>query len=185
MGKLKILSMTFILLVGCKPDYRSIFTVLNENEEAAPTRGVTDFESQWFQYPDSTCRNLNNLCVVKYYVNGDTVFTSEKYHFVSLGYSRDEDCTLAYQHIIFFDRSQKSNSDGWYMIRIDKSNIPREPNTHISSIALRAYYGDRYDNTEGRPHADAHLFNATKEVGAASDRNVLSPQLEKLYEFIK
>lgn len=181
---LKYLLPIFILLVGCKTETRNIFTELNDSDYAALTTGLTDYESQWFQYPDSSYQNLNNLLVVKYYVNGDTIFTSEKYHFITLGYSWDKDSTQAYQHIIFFDRSQSPDSDGWYRIVIDKTNIPREPETHISSIALRSYCGDKYDYKH-KPHADAHLFNATKEIGAARDRNTLSPQLSKLYEIIK
>lgn len=184
MLKLKILSVALVLLTGCKNVTKSIFTELNDFDDVAPTTGVTDYETQWFQYPDSTAREREDLCVVKYYVNGDTIFTSEKYHFISLGYSWDADTTLAYAHIIFFDRNQNVDSRGWYQLVIDKDNIPREPGTHISSIALRCYCGDKYDYRH-RPHADAHLFNATREIWAARDRNVLSPQLEKLYDIIK
>lgn len=146
---------------------------------------MADYESQWFQYPDSSCLNLNDLLVVKYYVNGNTIFTSEKYYFMTLGYSWDKDSTLAYQHIIFFDRSQSPNNDGWYQIVIDKTNIPREPDTHFSSIALRSYCGDKYPDYRHKPHADAMLFNATKEIVSARDRNILSPELNKLYEIVK
>lgn len=180
-----LIFMPFLLsLVCCSQNSKSKFTELNESEKAAVTSGECNYESQWFQYPDSNLRDLHNLLVVKYYVNGDTLFTSEKYHFVSLGYSWDVDTTLAYQHIIFFDRKQKPDSNGWYRTVIDKENIPREPETHISSIALRSYCGDSYDYKH-KPHADAMLFNATKEVASGRDRNVLSPKLLKLYETIR
>lgn len=171
-------------LAGCTNHRSTVFNELNDSETASSTAVEADYESQWFQYPDSTCLYLNNLCVVKYYVNGDTLFTSEKYHFVSLGYSWDANSTLAYMHMIFFDRKQEMDSNGWYRIVIDKDNIPREPGTHISSIALRSYMGEKYDYKHN-PHADAHLFNATKEVTAGRDRNILSPQLSKLYKTIR
>lgn len=175
---------SLLLAVSCTNHRNNVFTELNGSENAAITSGASDYESQWFQYPDSNLRDLHNLCVVKYYVNGDTLFTSEKYHFVSLGYSRDADTTLAYSHIIFFDRKQEKDANGWYQIVIDKETIPREPGTHISSIALRAYMGEKYDYKH-QPHADAHLFNATREVAPGRDRNVLSPELSKLYQTIR
>lgn len=184
MNYLKIIIPSMILMVGCTNHGNNVFTELNGSENAAMTSDVSDYESQWFQYPDSNCIDLHNLCVVKYYVNDDTLFTSEKYHFVSLGYSWDADTTLAYSHIIFFDRKQNLDRNGWYRIVIDKENIPREPGTHISSIALRAYMGEKYDYKHS-PHADAHLFNATKEVAPGRDRKVLSPELSKLYETIR
>lgn len=184
MKSLKLVIPMLVLAVGCTNHRNNVFTELNDAENAAFTSGVSDYESQWFQYPDSNLRDLHNLCVVKYYVDGDTIFTSEKYHFVSLSYSWDADTTLAYSHIIFFDRKQNPDNNRWYRIVIDKENIPREPGTHISSIALRSYCGDKYDYKH-RPHADAMLFNATKEAGAGRDRNVLSSQLSKLYETIK
>lgn len=185
MKKLEIILLCSLLAVCCTTNGKSsIFTDLNESEESAETSGVSDYESQWFQYPDSNLRDLHDLVVVKYYVNGDTLFSSEKYHFVSLGYSWDTDTTLAYSHIIFFDRKQNPDSNGWYRIVIDKENIPREPGTHISSIVLRAYMGEKSDYKH-QPHADAHLFNATREVAPGKDRNVLSPELSKLYQTIR
>lgn len=184
MKRLSIIIPFLLSLAGCTNHRSTVFNELNDSETASPTAVEAEYESQWFQYPDSTCRYLNNLCVVKYYVNGDTLFTSEKYHFVSLGYSWDADSTLAYMHMIFFDRKQEMDSNGWYRIVIDKDNIPREPGTHISSIALRSYMGEKYDYKHN-PHADAHLFNATKEVPAGRDRNILSPQLSKLYKTIR
>ncbi len=184
MSKLKILLPIFILLLSCNTERRNVFTELNDTPDVAPTSGVKDFETQWFQYSDSTGYNLNDLCVVKYYVNGDTIFSSEKYSFASIGYSWDEDTTLAYHNIIFFDQNQKRNKDGWYSIVIEENYIPREPETHLSSIALRSYRGNRYDY-KNETHADALLFNVSKEIEAGRDRNVLSPQLKKLYETIK
>lgn len=185
MKSLKLVIPILLFAVGCTNHSSSIFTELNDDENVAFTTGMSDYESQWFQYPDSNLRDLHNLVVVKYYVNGDTLFSSEKYHFMSLGYSWDADTTMAYMHMIFFDRKQNPDSNGWYRIVIDKENIPREPGTHISSIALRSYFGEKYPDYKHRPHADAMLFNATKEVGVGRDRNVLSPQLSKLYETIK
>lgn len=167
-----------IIFVGCS----------TKNAESTSSEslfgGTAEYETQMFCYPDSTCRHLIDLCEVRYYVEDSIIYTSEKYHFITLGYSWDNDTTLAYTHMIFFDRRQEADSTGWYKLVIDKNNIPREPGTHISSIALRSYCGDKYDYKH-LPHADAMLFNATKEIASARERNTLSPQLSKLYELIK
>lgn len=143
------------------------------------------YESQWFSYPDSTYRNRIDVCKVKYYVGGNIIYTSEKYHFLTLAYSWDCDNTLAYQHIVFFDKSQERDAGGWYTIVINRDDIPREPDTHLSGIVLRNYIGDKYTCNTGDPHADAYLYNSSLELSAGKDRNTLSPQLTKLLPIIR
>ncbi len=153
------------------------------NTERRNQSKTTQYETGWFSFPDSTYSHRIKLCEVKYYVNQDTLFTSEKYHFLTLGYSWNDDDSQAYQHIIYFDKRQQP-CNGWYHIVIDSMTIPREPDTHLSSIVLRSYVGDKYDY-KNRPHANAYLFNATTEIEADRDRNKLSKELSKLYNIIK
>lgn len=143
------------------------------------------YETQWFSHPDSTYLNRVEVCEVKYYVDSNKIYTSEKYHFLTLAYSWDNDNTLAYQHIIFFDKSQERNDEGWYQIAINRNEIPREPATHLSGIVLRNYIGEKYTCNTGDPHADAYLYNSSLELSAGKDRNTLSPQLTKLLPIIK
>lgn len=141
-----------------------------------------EYESQWFSYPDSTYTGRATLCKVNYYVSGDTLYTSEKYHFLTLVYSWETDSTLAYQHIVFFDREQ-TDSAGWYRLPLNREEIPREPQTYLSGIVLRSYMGDKYDY-KNKPHADAYLYNIFRGV---SDDNVqhLTPELQKLLPIIQ
>lgn len=160
---------------------------MNDSEYTSQTRGLQRFESQWFVYPDTSFRKLHRLCVVKYYVSNDTLYTSEKYHFVSLIYSNDSDNSMMYQHMIFFDKKQNTNVDGWYSVHLDKNSIPREPDTHLSGFVLNAYIGNKYPNavSEHKPHANAYLFNATKEIEYENERDELSEELKKLIDIIK
>ncbi len=154
--------------------------------ESRGERNSPSYETAWFSYPDSTYCSRVKLCEVNYYVNGDTLFTSEKYHFLTLVYSWDEDNSMAYQHIIYFDKSQEADPKGWYHIVIDQYNIPRESATHLSGLVLRSYMGEKYDYKKpGQPHANAYLYNATTEIDADRERSKLSKELSKLYEIIK
>ncbi len=65
MLKFKLIFLASLLLASCNKENKNIFTELNNSESVSQTTGVSDYESQWFQYPDSTCRKLLDLCVVK------------------------------------------------------------------------------------------------------------------------
>lgn len=144
------------------------------------------YETGMFTIPDSTLRGeRHDIWKVKYYVNGDTLFTSEKYHFLSLVYSYNETNEMAFQHIEFFNKQQAANADGWYQITLADADIPYEPDTHLSGIVLRSYLGDKYDyKAYYHAHADAYLFNNTMEMAADRDRNELTQQLRKLLPYI-
>lgn len=186
------LSLALVMMcAGCKSNETSsttcddIYTAFNFSENSSPTGGVTDYESQWIRFPDSTCLKSHDVCVVKYYVEDDVLYTSEKFHTVTLIYSNDKDNSMAYQNMIYFDKEQSPDKNGWYKIRINKDDIQRRPDTHISGIVLRSYIGNKYPQIVGKPHANANLFNSTKEIDTDNDRNELSPQLVKLYQIIK
>ena len=160
-----------ILLTG------AILSACTDRETIQP-----EYESQWFSYPDSTYTGRNRLCEVNYYVSGDTLYTSEKYHFLTLVYSWETDSSLAYQHMVFFDREQ-TDSAGWYRLPLNREAIPREPQTYLSGIVLRSYMGDKYDYKH-KPHADAYLYNIFRNV-SDDDVRQLTPELQKLLPTIK
>lgn len=142
-----------------------------------------EYESRWFTYPDSTRTGRNRLCEVNYYVSHDTLYTSEKYHFLSLVYSWDEDSTLAYSRMVFFDRTQ-TDSAGWYHLPLNQEDIFwREPGTHLSGIVLNSYIGNKYEY-KNKVHADAYLYNNYKRT-SEDDVRRLPPQLQKLLPIIK
>lgn len=95
------------------------------------TPSVANYETGWFTYTDSIGGPVKQLCEVRYFVHGDTLFTSEKYHFLTLAYSFDDDSTLMYQHIIYFDKEQQPDVNGWYHIVFNRNTIPRESGTHL------------------------------------------------------
>ena len=146
---------------------------------------TTDYEIQWFTYADSVGGPVKQLCEVRYYVNGDTLFTSEKYHFLTLAYSFDDDNTLMYQHIICFNKDQQPDKNGWFHIVFNRDDIPREPGTHLSGIVLRNCITPLRPTKEGDDHANAYLFNATTEMPRGRDRDKLTPQLSKLLHTIR
>lgn len=164
-----ILGLSWLFLTSCKYD----------------THKDANYETLWFTYTDSVDGPVKKLYKVKYYVNGDTLFTSEKYRFLTLAYSFDDDGTLLYQHIIYFDTDQKQDADGWYHIVFERDEIPREPGTHLSGIVLRNCITPLRPDTIGENHANAYLFNSTIEMPRGRDRNTLSPQLSKLLPAIK
>lgn len=146
----------------------------------------TEYETAMFSSPDSTLTSRTNLCEVRYYVNADTLFTNEKYFFVSLTFSDDNDADKHYDQFVFFDKSQQPNKDGWFHIIFDRKDIYREPNSHVSAIVLRSYMGDKYDYANPKlPHADAYLYNTTDYIAAGRYRNELTPQLSKLLPIIQ
>lgn len=169
MKDILIILLAGLLLAACRPT----------------TSAGTDYESQWFTYTDSVGGPVKQLCEVRYYVNGDTLFTSEKYHFLTLAYSFDDDNSLMYQHIVYFDRTQQPDRNGWYHIVLNREDIPREPGTHLSAIVLRNCITPLRPPKEGEDQANAYLFNATTEMSRGRDRNLLTPQLSKLLPTIK
>ena len=162
-----------ILLIGCGTSH------------TAPAQSEDTIETAMFSYPDTAEFGVrHDVCPVKYYVRGDTIFTNERYHYLNLVYSYDCDSTMAYHKIIFFDRDQ-TPEDGWYELHISQDPPQRIEDTHISGIVLRGYRDKYHPEGNGLPNADAYIFNAAKEIAASSEKSELSPQLSKLLPYIK
>lgn len=163
-----------------------IATIFTACSHTTPNDYSAEFETAWFSYPNDDLSSRTDLCEVKYYVNGDTLFTSEKYFFVSLSYCDNDDVSKHYTQFVYFDKAQKPDERGWYHIIFNRNDIWREPNSHLTSIVLRSYMGDKYSyDKPGTPHADAYLYNITDYIHHGQDRKELTPQLKKLLPAIK
>lgn len=144
-----------------------------------------EYETAMFAYVVDVKKPCAKLCDVKYYVNRDTSFSSEKYRALGLYYSKDDDNSLLYLYMVIFDIKQSPN-EGWYFLTLSDKDIPRIPDTHLSAVIMRNYSGE-LEEALGPNHtwADAVIYNNAKEVAHRQDRNVMMPQLQKLYPYIK
>lgn len=169
------LVLTGILLSGCS----------ERRVSCSPENPDLDYETTTFAYVVDVKKPRAKLCDVKYYVNGDTLFTSEKYRALGLYYSKDDDNSLLYLYMVIFDIKQSPN-EGWYFLTLSDKEIPRIPDTHLSAVIMRNYCGE-HEEALGPNHkwADAVIYNNAKEVAHRQDRNVMLPQLQKLYPYIK
>lgn len=125
---------------------------------------------------------------VSYYVNGDTLFTSEPYRSFCMFFSDMEKDSIVNMNYVAFDLTQKPNEDGWYLISLGNyKNNPKDyhrlPNTRLSAVVLRAYFNGMPD-TMFSPSANAVLYNGTKTMAQSRERNKLDRQLKKLLPYI-
>ena len=170
------LTLTGIFLSGCS----------SERIPESPDTPDSDYEITTFAYVVDVKKPRVKLCDVKYYVNGDTLFSSEKYRALSLYYSKNVDNSLSYLYMVIFDIKQSPNDDGWYFLILSDKEIPRIPDTHLSAVIMRNYSGELEEGL-GPYHAwaDAVIYNNAKEVAHCQDRNEMTPQLKRLYPYIK
>ena len=161
-----------------------LFLATNCKNDSSNSEGTPDYETAEFTYLPNVGAERIKLCDVKYYVNEDTLFSSEKYHTLYVGYSTERDGKLSYVYSIFFDTKQKPNDKGWYYITLSDAEIPRIPFTYLSSIRLRNYFGPLNQKFEGS-WPDAVLFNMCPEIANGQDRNTLTPELTKLLPYLK
>ena len=143
------------------------------------------YETSEFTYLSDNRSKRVKLCDVRYYVNGDTLFTSEKYHALFLSYSSDSTDNLSYTVAVYFDTSQQANVYGWYYLTLSDADIYRIPLTHLSAIRLRNYYGNLVNLNESYCWPDAVLYNATQEIVYGQDRDTITSQIAKLLPFIQ
>ena len=170
------LVITGILLSGCA-DGR-----VPANQDSP----YSDYETTTFAYVVDVTQPRVKLCDVNYYVNGDTLFSSEKYRALSLYYSKDDENSLSYLYMVIFDIKQSPNDDGWYFLTLSDKEIPRIPDIHLSAVIMRNYCGELEEVLEpNHTWPDAVIYNNSKEVAHRQDRNVMMPQLQKLYPYIK
>ena len=154
------------------------------NEEPITASNECYETSEFTCLPDNRSKRVK-LCDVRYYVNGDTLFTSEKYHALFLSYSNDSTENLCYTVAVYFDISQQANDYGWFSLTLMDADIDRIPLTHLSAIRLRNYYGNLVNTNENYCWPDAVLYNVTKEIVHGHDRDSITPQIAKLLSYIQ
>lgn len=143
------------------------------------------YETSEFTYLQENRSKRVKLCDVRYYVNGDTIFTSEKYHALFLSYSNDITDNLSYRVAVYFDTSQQANDYGWYYLTLQNKGIPRVPGTILSSIVLRNYIGPLIEEKSGVYWANTVLYNIRKDMFVGQDKNIISPEIHKLLPYFK
>ncbi len=177
MRKLPFLGLTFMAL--------NLVASCVHSTECKDKACQDEYETQVFTFQETIDSPRHVLCKVSYYVNDDTLFTNERYHFVNLIYSSDSTGEMSYMHMIVFDRNQKPDVDGWYHLTFADEYIPRISGTHLTGIVRRNYYGPLYDASKHTGHPDAYLYNETPNTTEAPTSHSLTPQLKKLLPYIK
>lgn len=187
-----LLSVLIISVFSCGrvKTYEQEESVFNEHEKLNQMPSVVtedkNFETSTFTSIPGKDMTRVPLCPVIYYVEDGVLYSSEKYHALYLVYSNDSTNKMTYQYSIIFDTKQEPDSAGWVSLDFKGVDIPRIPNTHLSGIIMRNYYGPLVDeSTHSHGWPDAVLFNSTKEIANGRDKNMLNPQLEKLLNYIK
>ena len=122
---------------------------------------------------------------IKYYVNEDTLFVSEKFHTLMIGYNWNDSGDIAYEYTLFFNLKQERNENGWYYLTLLNKGIPRVPGTILSSIVLRNYIGPLIEEKSGVYWANTVLYNIRKDMFVGQDKNIISPELHKLLPYFK
>lgn len=71
-------------------------------------------------------------------------------------------------------------------LTLSDKEIPRIPDTHMSGVIMRNYSGE-LEEALGPNHTwpDAVIYNNAKEVAHRQDQNEMTPQLKRLYPYIK
>ena len=141
-----------------------------------------------YMLKDDPDLRLRDLCPVLYYAKDGILYTSEKYYVLQLSYSQDSDSTLSYTYLVFFDRTQEPNADGWYSLDLKDKDIPRIPSTHLSAITLGSYYGGLFTDYSSncvRSRSLGYLYNICNQISEGREMNTLNDNLENILPYIK
>ena len=94
MRKLPFLGLTFMAL--------NLVASCVHSTECKDKACQDEYETQVFTFQETIDSPRHVLCKVSYYVNDDTLFTNERYHFVNLIYSSDSTGEMSYMHMILW-----------------------------------------------------------------------------------
>lgn len=177
-----------LLLSGCSGQSGKD-NVRNNSEIVELTHENIQYETAMFYKIDFKKDEYVAVKEVRYYVNEDTLFTSERYYSFHMYFSDDDSDSIVNMNSLPFDINQKLNKDGWYYITLGKykDNIKRYnrlPNTRLSAVVLRSYYNGELDSMFSSV-PNAVLFNSTKTMAQSRERNKLDRQLQKLLPYIE
>lgn len=142
-----------------------------------------NFIKATFDTVDIKNNKLMPVKEVRYYVNGDTLFTTEKYHGVLVFYAPMESDSITSAKFISFDKVNEPNKDGWYYVTFSNvDNFQKFPNTRVHRIVLRGYY-DVHPDSCVKQSLDAILFNGSKYSTQDEKIRVMNSELQKLNKY--
>lgn len=108
----------------------------------------------------SVWRHTDKICTVKYYVNGDTLFTDKKFKHIAFVFSENKtNKMILMQESLFFSQEAKH---GYYFVILDNNKVKQPKDSYLSAVVLR----DCLWNVRENRHrwANGYLFNISKEM---------------------
>ena len=122
---------------------------------------------------------------VKYYVNEDTIFMSERFHFVDIIYTNNETGRIIPESGILSNSGFSSNQivkqqkNGWWYATIKRSEYKPKEKYTVTAIVLRALYVE--DSSDDICY-DAYLYNVTPSITRDRTEGTPSKSVQKLLE---
>ena len=122
---------------------------------------------------------------VKYYVNEDTIFMSERFHFVDIIYTNNETGRIIPASGIIsnsgFSPNQivKQQKNGWWYATVKRSEYKPKDEYTVTAIVLRALYVE--DSSDDICY-DAYLYNVTPSITRDRTAGTPSKSVQKLLE---
>lgn len=108
----------------------------------------------------SVWRHTDKVCTVKYYVNGDTLFTDKKFKHIAFVFSENKtNKMILMQESLFFSQEAKH---GYYYAILDNNKVKQPKDSYLSAVVLR----DCLWNVQENRHrwANGYIFNISKEM---------------------
>ena len=122
---------------------------------------------------------------VKYYVNEDTIFMSERFHFVDIIYTNNETGRIIPESGILSNSGVSSNQivkqqkNGWWYVTVKRSESKPKDEYTVTAIVLRALYVE--DSSDDICY-DAYLYNVTPSITRDRTAGTPSKSVQKLIE---
>lgn len=122
---------------------------------------------------------------VKYYVNEDTIFMSERFHFVDIVYTDNETCRITPESGIISNSGFSSNQivkqqkNGWWYATVKRSEYKPKDKYTVAAIVLRALYVE--DSSDDICY-DAYLYNVTPSITRDKTDGTPNKSVQKLLE---
>ena len=122
---------------------------------------------------------------VKYYVNEDTIFMSDRFHFVDIIYTNNETGRIIPESGIISNSEFSSNQivkqqkNGWWYVTVKRSESKPKDEYTVTAIVLRALY---VENSSDDVCYDAYLYNVTPSITRDRTEGTPSKSVQKLLE---
>ena len=122
---------------------------------------------------------------VKYYVNEDTIFMSDRFHFVDIIYTNNETGRIIPESGIISNSGFSSNQivkqqkNGWWYVTVKRSESKPKDEYTVTAIVLRALYVE--DSSDDICY-DAYLYNVTPSITRYRSEGSPRKSVQKLLE---